>query len=88
MPSISLSDSHLGLFAPKVLGLLCFVTILVSCYSYYDPYYETYSGFVGGKTETAFTLIAFACLTLSTTLLVSYIFSTNMSTVIPKTIFV
>ena len=63
--------------------LFC-VSSWVSCLNY-DPYCQSYSGFIGGKSETAFLLIVFTCLMWSTLLMLCYVFSTHMSSVIPKT---
>lgn len=74
-------------YIPQILGFICITTILVSC-SNNDSNHQIYSGFVGGKTETAFLLIVWPLMMWSTLLLGCYLFSIHMSSVIPKTILV
>ncbi|CAG2109840.1 unnamed protein product [Medioppia subpectinata] len=56
------------------------------CNNNYDPYNQQYSGFIGGKSETAFILIVWSVLMWSALLMLCYTFSTQMATDIPKTI--
>ncbi|XP_054163797.1 uncharacterized protein LOC128961571 [Oppia nitens] len=70
-----------------LFGLICFLTILITCYNNYDPYSGSYMGFVGGKAETAFLLISWSSLMWSSITMLCYIFSIHSANNIPKTPF-